>query len=86
MEENIIDDLAYIKSSKNRYRVLRSLIEGIKIPSEISKETDIRLNHVSALLSDLKEKDYVLCLNENYTKGRMYTLTEKGKSVINMLG
>lgn len=85
MENEIIDSVAYIKSSKNRFKVLKTLEEGIKIPSEISRETEIRLNHVSALLSDLKEHGFVICINENYKKGRMYTLTETGKTVINIL-
>ncbi|WP_405290493.1 ArsR family transcriptional regulator [Methanobrevibacter sp.] len=85
MENEIIESVAFIKSSKNRYKVLYSLSEGIKIPSEISRETEIRLNHVSALLKDLKENGYVVCLNENYKKGRMYALTETGKNVLNIL-
>ena len=85
MEKEIIDSVAFIKSSKNRYKVLKSLEEGIKLPSEISRETDIRLNHVSALLTDLKEHGYVVCLNEDYKKGRLYTLTDTGKTVINIL-
>ncbi len=85
MEKEIIDLVAYIKSSKNRYKVLKSLETGVKLPSEISSETEIRLNHVSALLTDLKEHEYVVCLNEDYKKGRMYTLTENGKTVINIL-
>lgn len=85
MEKEIIESVAFIKSSKNRYKVLKSLEEGIKIPSEISRETEIRLNHVSALLKDLKENDYVICLNENHKKGRMYALTDTGKTVINIL-
>ena len=36
MEKEIIEHIAYIKMSKNRYKVLKSLNEGIKIPSEIA--------------------------------------------------
>ena len=50
----------------------------MKIPSEISSETKIRLNHVSKLLSELKEKNIVECLNENDKKGRLYHLTDYG--------
>lgn len=85
MEKEIIESVAFIKSSKNRYKVLKSLNEGIKLPSEISRETEIRLNHVSALLKDLKENGFVICLNENHKKGRMYILTKTGKTVINIL-
>lgn len=85
MENETIKCVAYIKMSKNRYKVLKSLNEGMKIPSEIANETNIRLNHISALLKDLKEHDFVLCLNEDDTKGRMYILTETGKTVVNIL-
>ena len=54
MKKEIIGKVAYIKSSKNRYKVLETLYDDFKLPSEISKETKIRLNHVSALLKDLK--------------------------------
>ena len=85
MKKEIIGKVAYIKSSKNRYKVLQTLYDDFKLPSEISKETDIRLNHVSALLKDLKENDFVLCLNEDDAKGRMYVITDTGKEVINIL-
>ena len=85
MEKKIIEYVAYIKSSKNRYKVLKSINNEMKIPSEIANETDIRLNHISALLKDLKKHDFVLCLNEEDSKGRMYVLTEIGKTVLNIL-
>lgn len=82
METKVINGIAYMKSSKNRQKVLNSLNENMKIPSEISKDTNIRLNHVSALLKELKDNDLVECLNEESKKGRLYTLTKIGKKVI----
>ena len=51
-------------------------------PSEISKSVNIRLNHVSMMLTNLKEADLVVCLNEESKRGRLYELTELGKKVV----
>ena len=53
----------------------------MKTPSEISKESGIRLNHVSLYLSELKKSELVECLNENAKKGRLYHLTNLGENV-----
>ncbi|WP_288652892.1 MarR family transcriptional regulator [uncultured Methanosphaera sp.] len=78
MNSKIIEGISYIKSSKNRIKIVITLNTELKIPSEISSETKIRLNHVSKLLSELKEKNIVECLNENDKKGRLYHLTDYG--------
>lgn len=79
---NEINTLSFIKSSKNRTKIILSINNDIKIPSEISKDTNIRLNYVSALLLELKEAGIVTCLNEESKKGRLYKLTKEGKHAI----
>ena len=37
---------------------------------------DLRTNHVSNALKDLKEKNLVVCLNEEAHKGRLYKNTD----------
>lgn len=64
---------------------MASLDDKIKLPSEISKEVDIRLNHVSAVLNDLKSAELVKCLNEDAKKGRLYKLTKLGKDAIQII-
>ena len=85
MEPKVLDGISYIKSSKNRYKVIYSMKSKFKMPSEISNETSIRLNHVSALLSELKNEGLVECLNEEKKKGRIYCLTELGKEVLEII-
>ncbi|MCD7780095.1 MAG: winged helix-turn-helix domain-containing protein [Candidatus Gastranaerophilales bacterium] len=85
MDIKLIEGLSYIKSSKNRLKIICDLHRDLKIPSEISNDTGIRLNHVSKILSDLKEKNIVECLNENDKKGRLYHLTEYGLQLYNYL-
>lgn len=57
----------------------------MRSPSEISKHTNIRLNHVSMYLGELKESGLVECLNETAKKGRLYHMTEIGKKVIEIV-
>ncbi|MGL6299229.1 MAG: winged helix-turn-helix domain-containing protein [Methanobacteriaceae archaeon] len=74
-----------MKSSKNRRDVIAIIGNDIKIPSEIAKESNLRINHISALLSDLKSEDLVECLNEKSKKGRLYKLTKRGLMALNMV-
>lgn len=56
--------------------------EKFKIPSEIANEVGTITSHVSCHLSGLKEKGLIKCINEDAKKGRLYYITEKGKSVL----
>jgi len=85
MQKEIIDGISFIKSSGYRYKIIKSINSELKMPSEISKETNIRLNHVSACLKDLKEKGLIECLNNDTKKGKLYRLTKLGKDVISKL-
>ncbi len=85
MKTDIIHSISLIKSSKNKLKIMESLHEDIKIPSEIANETGIRLNHVSNLLKDLKDDGLVKCLNEESKKGRIYQLTKKGNTVFDIV-
>ena len=82
MERELIEGIAIIQRSKCKEIVLRSLNNGIKMPSKISKETEISIHHVSRYLKQLKEKNLVICLNEDYKQGRLYKITELGKEVL----
>ena len=79
MNDRIIKMASFVKSSKNRQKVVFSLDESIKTPSDISNETQLRLNYISMLLGELKEHDIVFCLNEDSKRGRFYSLTDDGK-------
>lgn len=86
MEQKLIDAISMVKSSSHRHNVLNTLGNDIMTPSEISKKTGIRLNHISMFLGELKKKDLVKCLNESAKKGRLYQITDMGKKVIEITG
>lgn len=82
MEKELIEGIAIIQRSKCKEKVLKSLNNSIKMPSKISKDTEISIHHVSRYLKQLKEKQLVVCLNEDYKQGRLYQITELGKKVL----
>jgi len=86
MEQKLIDAISMVKASNHRHNVLNTLGNDIMTPSEISKKTGIRLNHISLFLGELKENDLVKCLNESAKKGRLYQITDMGKKVIEITG
>jgi len=77
--------IGFILGSDYRQKVLFSLEKGIKTPKQISKETDIQINHVSNILKELSEKSLVECKTPALRKGRIYQITEKGKEILNKI-
>lgn len=81
MEERVISGISYLKSSKYRSNIVRLLHSKIMTPAELQHKLNIRLNHVSLYLKELKENNIVICLNEDSKKGRLYQLTELGNEL-----
>lgn len=76
------DDLEYVRRSRNRTKIMESLNEFPKIPSELAEATVITRQHISHGLKELGERDLVVCLNPEDKRGRVYRLTEKGEEVL----
>lgn len=83
--QEYIASLSYVKRSKNRISVVKSLGTTMKIPSDIANEMNLRANQISAILSNLKKEQICVCINENHKVGRLYQLTPKGLEVYNFL-
>ena len=71
--------ISFLARSNKRVQILKSLSQGDKIPSFISKEIDDSSHHVSKYLTSLKEKGLIICLNEEDKRFRFYRITAKGK-------
>ena len=55
------------------------------MPSQLARECDISVHHISNYLRNLKEHDLIECINEEVRKGRLYRLTENGIKVEKMM-
>lgn len=57
LSDEMLTEISYVKISKYRTKVMKSLDDEVKIPSQIAKDSDILQNHISAVLKQLKEHD-----------------------------
>ena len=81
LSDEMLTEISYVKISKYRTKVMKTLEGEVKIPSQIAKDSDILQNHISATLQQLKEHDLVECINPEMRKGRLYRLTDVGEYV-----
>lgn len=84
-EDELLKLTSYVKISKYREKTVKSIGENVKIPTHIAKDSGIRTNHISKVLSELKGKDIVECINEEDRKGRLYRLTPTGKNILEQI-
>ncbi len=77
--------IAYVKSGKNRLKVLEILDKQEKLvfASDITDEVGIRVNHMGALLRELTEKGLLNNPNPSNKRQKLYEISEKGKEIVN---
>ena len=86
MQKELIDSISFIKNSKYRHEVLKVLNEkNLMTPKDISKKVNLRLNHVSMTLGELKEYDLVECVNDTSKRGRLYKIKSLGEETLEWL-
>ena len=76
------ETLEYVQRSKYRQNVLKALDGNVLMPKEIAERSSIKSNHISKVLSELKSKGLVECINEEARKGRLYRLTQDGEKIV----
>lgn len=85
MNDELLIDKAYVEISTYRTRVLKNCTKEGDMPVVLAKKSGIRPNHISKTLRELKDKNMVVCINEEARKGRLYRLTEKGSIIQNAI-
>jgi len=84
MDEEKANLIAYVKSGKNRLKVLKIIKKHGKLvfASDISDEVGIRVNHMGALLRELTKKGLLDNPNPSNRRQKLYQISEKGKEII----
>lgn len=85
LSDEILTEISYVQISQYRTKVMKTLDSEVKIPSTIARDSGIRTNHISKVLSELKKHELVECINPEVRKGRLYRHTEKGEKVVRNL-
>lgn len=82
LSDELLIEISYVQISKYRTKTMKALGGDVKIPSAIARDSGIRTNHISKVLSELKAHELVECINPEVKKGRLYRLTETGEDVV----
>ncbi|MBR2557801.1 MAG: transcriptional regulator [Methanobrevibacter sp.] len=85
LSDELLIEISYVQISKYRTKTMKALDGNVKMPSAIAKDSGIRTNHISKVLSELKAHELVECINPEVRKGRLYRLTETGEDVVKNL-
>lgn len=83
--ENLMILKSYVEISSYRKKAINAIGDTYKIPTQIAKDSGIRMNHISKVLSELKDHNLAVCINEEARKGRVYKLTPLGKKILEMV-
>ena len=79
------ETVEFVKRSQYRQRVLKALEDDVLMPKQIAERSDIRTNHVSKVLSELRSKDLIEVLDDSVRKGRLYRIQPDGKEILDNL-
>jgi len=76
------DAISFITSSKVRFKLLTTLNKSKYTPTELSKNFNIHISAISRALSELTERELIICLTNKRTKFKYYEISEKGKELL----
>ena len=85
LTDEILTEISYVEISSYRKKVMKSLDGEVLIPTQIARNSEIRPNHISKVLAELKAHELVECINPEVRKGRLYRLTDKGDEIVKNL-
>ena len=84
-DEEILEKVAFVLASKHRTNIILNLSDEMHTPKQIGDAINVRTNHISNLLAQLRKKELVYCATPNIRKGKLYSLTDDGKNVLNYI-
>lgn len=80
--EIFLEKVAYVLASEHRKNIILFLSNELYTPKQIGDGIGVRTNHISNLLAQLRQQDLVYCATTKIKRGRLYTLTDDGKKVL----
>lgn len=84
-DEKLLEKIAYVLASEHRKNIILYLGDGLHTPKQIGDAINVRTNHISNLLAQLRKNDLVYCATPKIRKGKLYNLTDDGKYVLKYL-
>ncbi len=85
MNEVDWDIVSFVTSSTIRFKVLIALHKTKLTPSELANQLHHPISHISATLKALEEHLLIECLTKMRRKNKFFTITEKGKKILEFI-
>ena len=84
--KELINAISFVQSGTSRTKVIKAIAKETKMPKHLYYDLNkIKSSQISATLTELKNANIVVCINEEKRKGRLYQLTELGLEVLEYL-
>ena len=71
-----------VNASSYRIKILSSLSESPKTPTQLSKELDIKMSHISRTLTELVDLKLIESLTPEIRKSKLYQISKLGKEIL----
>ena len=81
-EEEFLENVAFVLASEHRKNILLFMSDELYTPKQIGDAINVRTNHISNLLRQLRQHDLVYNTTPRIRKGKLYSLTAEGKRVL----
>ena len=78
--------IGIIRGSSYRKKIFLSLSTGEKTPTQLVKDVNIKMSHISRALKELQEEKLIACLTPKLRKHKIYGLTDLGKAIREKVG
>ena len=80
-EINLWGVIGRVTASSYRKKVLKSLTQGKKTPTDLQKETGIKASHISKTLAELRDMRLIKLYNPKARKSKIYGITKLGEKI-----
>lgn len=77
-----VESLDFVLSSETRLRILSFLSTNSGTPTQLAKQIQKHLSHISRALKELESMDLVSCSTPQNSKPREYRLTPEGDRIL----
>lgn len=78
-------NLGYLIVNKNSLKIMKILVRTESTPTFLSKECNLNISVVSKNLNKLEKKGLIVCLTPNTRKGKIFSLSKDGKSILEVI-
>ena len=83
-DPRVFEKLSYVLGSGQREQVLAAVVPAPRTPASVSRETGMRLPHVSRTLRQLAQSGLVTRMGDSHV-GKLYTPSDLGRAVFSQI-